>query len=83
MLKPTPPDPTPPDPTVIGPTPPDPARSDPAASGADVSDLVPRYRRCGRCARCHGGGSEVPPTGDCWADYLDAVTAVLTRAAGG
>ncbi|MFD0527829.1 hypothetical protein ACFQ1I_12730 [Kitasatospora arboriphila] len=46
-------------------------------------DEVPRYRRCGRCARCHGGGPGAPPTGDCWSDYLDAVTAVLTRAACG
>ncbi|WP_431677916.1 hypothetical protein [Kitasatospora sp. KL5] len=42
-------------------------------------DPVPRYRRCGQCSRCHGGGAGPVPPGDCWADYLDAVTAALTR----
>ncbi|WP_405013932.1 hypothetical protein [Kitasatospora sp. NBC_01539] len=42
-------------------------------------DLVPPYRRCGRCNRCHGGAGTRPEPGDCWADYLDAVAAALVR----
>lgn len=76
MLKPTPDPDHPPDPDLDPDAAPDPRPPRPGPRPA--SDLVPRYRRCGGCNRCHGGTGTRPRPGDCWSDYLDAVTAALT-----